>query len=56
MNPIKAFVTTLFVKDNDVSKIDESTFYDIEMHMVIKCGHFVILKMHSSIKCESFMM
>ena len=34
MNPIKAFVTTLFVKDNDVSKIDESTFYDIEINMI----------------------
>jgi glutathione peroxidase len=34
MNPTKAFVTTLFVKDNDVSKIDESTFYDIEINMI----------------------
>jgi len=34
MNPIKAFVSTMFVKDSDVSKIDVSTFYDIEINTI----------------------
>lgn len=34
MNPIKTFISTLFVKDNESSKIDEQTFYDIKINSV----------------------
>lgn len=34
MNPIKAFVSTLFTKDNDATKINESSFYDIKIKTI----------------------
>lgn len=34
MNPIKTFISTLFVKDNESFKIDEQTFYDIKINSV----------------------
>ena len=34
MNPIKAFISTLFVKDNESSKIDEESFYDIAINNI----------------------
>tara|TARA_R110002033_G_C3832671_1_gene234126 strand:+ start:252 stop:791 length:540 start_codon:yes stop_codon:yes gene_type:complete len=34
MNPLKAFVSTLFIKDNESSKIDESSFYDIKINNI----------------------
>jgi len=34
MNPLKAFVSTLFVKNDETSKIEESSFYDIKIKSI----------------------
>tara|TARA_R110000868_G_scaffold5891_3_gene34330 strand:- start:1155 stop:1694 length:540 start_codon:yes stop_codon:yes gene_type:complete len=34
MNPLKVFVSTLFVKDYEASKIDEASFYDIKINTI----------------------